>query len=69
MNRILKDLLKDNDTLVRKQYENRVVALIREKYSANEENAILRKKLAGIDNGEFAVYNAYVEECKVKAKQ
>ena len=39
------------------------------KYSQNEENAILRKKLAGLDNGEFEAYNTYVEDCKSKIKE
>ena len=68
MDRILNDLLKGNEELIRKQYEQNVVALIREKYSVNEESAILRKKLAGIDDGEFEIYNTYVEDCKIKAK-
>ena len=38
------------------------------KYSPNQEYAILRKKLAGLDNGEFDEYNSYIEECKSKAK-
>jgi len=50
-------------------YEKKVLALIREEYSASDENAILRKKLAGLDTGEFDIYNAFVEECKVKAKE
>ena len=49
-------------------YKNLVVSYIRLKYSADDEQAILRKKLAGIDNGEFDTFNAYVESCKVRAR-
>ena len=69
MSNILYKLIKGNDDVVKKQYENQIVALIRKKYSQDEENAILRKKLANIDhNNEFEEYNNYVEECKVKVK-
>lgn len=48
------------------KYENRVVELLRKKYSLNQELAILRQR----DNKqeEYAAYNAYVEECKATAK-
>ena len=49
-------------------YEDLVVRLIRKKYPQNEEFAILRKAIKGITD-EYFVYNSYVEECKVKAKQ
>ena len=32
-------------------YKDTVVALIREQYTADDEQAILRKKIAGIDEG------------------
>ena len=52
------------------QYEDDIVRLIRERYSPNEENAILRKKLAGIDTKhEFEEFNAYVEECKKRVNK
>ena len=42
-----------------------IVALIRRKYSSDDESAIVRKKLAGIDKlNEFDAYNTYVESCK-----
>ena len=69
MNSLVNKLIKDNQELKNQQYESLVVAMIREKYSQNEENAILRKKLAGLDNGEFDIYNTYVEECKSKIKE
>lgn len=48
------------------KYENRVVELLRKKYSINQELAILRQR----DNKqeEYAAYNAYAEECKATAK-
>lgn len=46
-------------------YEQRVVNRIREKYSVDDELAILRQR--DTKPLEFAVYNAYVE--KVKAEE
>ncbi|MGM9969785.1 MAG: hypothetical protein ACI35S_05250 [Anaeroplasma sp.] len=68
MNDLVKKLIGDNQALLKKQYESLVVAEIRKKYSQDEENAILRKKLGGLDNGEFDTYNEYVEGCKLLAK-
>lgn len=64
---LLDDLIAENEEVKQEQYHNKVVALIREKYSQNDEYKILRTKLAGNDTGEFEEYNAYVEECKKKA--
>ena len=50
------------------KYEQLVNKLVREKYSDSEEFAILRKALTEKTN-EFYIYNAYVEECKLQAKQ
>lgn len=47
-------------------YEERVVELIREKYSIDDELAILRQRDS--KPSEFAEYNTYCEECKSKAK-
>ena len=47
-------------------YEERVVELIRAKYSVDDELAILRQRDTKVE--EFAEYNAYCEECKTKAK-
>ena len=44
-----------------------IVQKIRRKYSENKENAILRKKLNGVDNGEFDEFNRYVEACIAEA--
>lgn len=52
---------------IKKQYENKVSALIRKKYSLNSELAILRQRDTKPE--EYQVYNAYAEECKALAKQ
>ena len=63
-----RDLIDDTSAL-QTQYESLVVTYIREKYSMNEELAILRKHIAGIDSKEFKEYNNYVEDCKKRAKK
>ena len=47
-------------------YEERVVARIREKYSVDDELALLRQKETKAD--EFAEYNAFVEAIKAEEK-
>lgn len=47
-------------------YEELVGEFIREKYSINDEFAILRQK--DVKPNEYAEYNAYCEECKARAK-
>ena len=49
-------------------YEKLVVKFIREKYNADEESAIQRKAIMNGVSDEFLTYNAYVEECKVRAR-
>lgn len=48
-------------------YENKIVAEIRKKYTGNQELAILRQRDAKPE--EFAEYNEYVEQCKAKVKE
>ena len=48
------------------EYENKIVALIRERYNINQELAILRQKDTKIE--EYNEYYAYIEECKAKVK-
>lgn len=48
------------------EYENKVVALIRQKYNVNQELAILRQR--EVKPQEFAEYNEYVEQCKKQVK-
>ncbi|MCM1307591.1 MAG: hypothetical protein NC223_03235 [Butyrivibrio sp.] len=53
----------------RAAYESLSVAHIRERYSQNDENKIIREYLADpTDRTEFDAYNAYVTECKARAK-
>lgn len=54
------------DTSRELSYEDTVAALIRKKYSINDELAILRQK--EVKPEEFEEYNLYCEECKSKAK-
>lgn len=49
-----------------KKYEMRVEELIRERYTAGEELAVLRQRDYKPD--EFNAYWEYVEKCKVQAK-
>ena len=48
-------------------YEEKVVSLIREKYSVDDELAIQRQRDTKPD--EFNEYFAYCEKCKEKAKE
>ena len=48
-------------------YEEKVVTLIREKYSLDEELAIQRQRDTKPE--EFQAYFTYCEECKQKAKE
>lgn len=65
-----------------RKYKERVVELIRQKYSADDEAAIIRKYLALQSQPqpfndakmdeivmEFDAYNAFAEECKERAKE
>lgn len=54
----------------RAEYEDLSVDYIRERYSQNDENKIIREYLADpADNAEFNAYNEYVVECKEKARE
>ena len=50
-------------------YEQIVVKLIRKKYSVDDELAIQRKYKKCVNSEEFDEYDAYVENCKLEAKQ
>lgn len=53
----------------RAAYEAASVAYIRERYSQDDENKVIREYLANpTDKAEFDEYNRYVIECKEKAK-
>ena len=48
-------------------YEEIIISKIRERYTIDQELAILRQR--DTKPQEFAEYNAYVEQCKAEAKQ
>lgn len=48
-------------------YESMIIRKIREKYTVNQELAILRQRDSKPD--EFAAYNAFVEQCKAEVKE
>ena len=52
---------------IEERYKQRVIELIREKYSIDDELAILRQRDSKID--EFNTYNSFVEECKQIARE
>jgi hypothetical protein len=47
-------------------YENLIIRKIRQRYSVNQELAILRQRDSKPD--EFATYNEYAEQCKADVK-
>lgn len=57
---ILKNISKD------RLYPNLVSRFIRERYSIDDEMAILRQRDTKPD--EYEAYNAFCEECKARAK-
>jgi hypothetical protein len=52
---------------MQKQYKDLVISKIRERYSIDDEFAIHRKQ--NVEVNEFALYNAFCEQCKSEAKQ
>lgn len=66
MNNLLKKLIEGTE-VEKKEYEALVVSYIRERYSINDELSIIRQRDS--KPVEFAEYNNYVEECKVRAKE
>ncbi|MGM9971352.1 MAG: hypothetical protein ACI35W_03005 [Anaeroplasmataceae bacterium] len=66
MSDLVNKLIKDTE-YVEIEYKNLVIKLIREKYSMDDEIAIIRQQTTKAE--EFETYNAYVEECKAKAKE
>ncbi len=49
------------------EYKTKIVELIRRRYDQDDENGILRQRDS--KPGEFAEYDAYVEQCKAEARQ
>ncbi len=52
---------------IEEQYKNRIVELIREKYSIDDELSIQRQRYTKVE--EFEEYNAYAESCKQQARE
>ena len=52
------------------QYKDLIISFIREKYSIDDEIALLRKDRADtLDDSEFVVYNTFAEDCKTRASE
>lgn len=61
------DNIPEIEILQMAQYENKVIELIRQMYTIDEELAIQRQKET--KPNEFEIYFNYCEECKLKAKE
>lgn len=66
MNNLIKKLIEGTE-VEKQEYEALIVSYIRERYSINDELSIIRQRDSKPD--EFAEYNRYVEDCKVRAKE
>lgn len=68
--KIRKRLLRANEAAApgsaKQMYDDRVNELIRTRYSLSEELSVLRKR--DVKPLEFAAYNDFVEECKMRAR-
>ena len=58
--------IADIPSYTQADYKAKVVELIRQRYSIDEEIAILRQRDTKPE--EFAAYNTYAEECKAEAR-
>lgn len=58
--------IEEEHPIPKMTYEEQVVAKIRERYSINDELALLRQK--DTKTAEFQAYYQYVEECKSNIK-
>ena len=65
-----KPVLRDyvDTTTPEQKYKNKVVELIRQRYSVNDEYGVLNKGIADASDADYTAYRAYVAECKAKAK-
>ena len=76
MDRILNDLIKDNESVKEDMYNARVNALIRQKYSQDKVEAIIANYLSYLsgESGnanyktEYLEFQEYRQKCKEKAK-
>ena len=55
------------EVTLEQMYKNRVIELVREEYSVDDELAILRQRYTKVE--EFEEYNAFVESCKQQARE
>ena len=62
-------ILNEKNGVIQERYHARVVELIRQKYSADDEQALTRQALLGRKLDEYAVYDDYCEACKAQAKK
>ena len=60
------EMIKMRNRMFARTNDQKISALIREKYSQDAEFAILRQKDSKPE--EYIEYNAYCEECKAKVK-
>lgn len=63
---VIPDVSEEEQPIPEMTYEEQVVAKIRERYSIDDELAILRQRDTKPD--EFEAYNAYAESCKEEAR-
>lgn len=76
MDRILNDLIKDNESVKEDMYNARVNALIRQKYSQDKVEAIISNYLSCLSDEsanqnyktEYLEFQEYRQKCKEKAK-
>lgn len=76
MDRILNDLIKDNESVKEDMYNARVNALIRQKYSQDEVEAIIANYLSYLSGEsanqnyktEYFEFQEYRQKCKETAK-
>lgn len=59
--------LPEEPVITKPNYDDLVDSLIRERYSISQEFAILRQRDTKPE--EFAIYNEYAEQCKVRARE
>ena len=76
MDRVLNDLIKDNESVKEDMYNARVNALIRQKYSQDKVEAIISNYLSCLSDEsanqnyktEYLEFQEYRQKCKEKAK-
>ena len=76
MDRILNDLIKDNEKVKEDMYGSRVNSLVRQKYSQDEVEAIIANYLSYLSGEsanqnyktEYFEFQEYRQKCKEKAK-